>query len=93
MHGSIDRLIVTPDRVTAIDVKTIRNPPAGPDQVPEGLLRQMGAYAAALVQIYPDRAIETAILWTRDAVLMDLPPALTTAALARSSLDLPQPRS
>ncbi|MFT6535547.1 MAG: ATP-dependent helicase/nuclease subunit A [Loktanella salsilacus] len=93
MHGSIDRLIVTPDRVTAIDFKTNRNTPAGPDQVPEGLLRQMGAYAAALVQIYPDRAIETAILWTRDAVLMDLPPALTTAALARSSLDLPQPRS
>jgi ATP-dependent helicase/nuclease subunit A len=83
MHGSIDRLIITSDTVTAIDFKTNRNTPTGPDQVPEGLLRQMGAYAAALTQIYPDRVIKTAILWTRDAELMDLPSALTTAALAR----------
>ncbi|MFZ3580679.1 double-strand break repair helicase AddA [Loktanella sp. DJP18] len=93
MHGSIDRLIVTPDTVTAVDFKTNRNTPVGADDVPEGLLRQMGAYATALAQIYPDRHIRTAILWTRTATLMDLPAALTSAALARSSLDLPQARS
>ncbi|SEN12255.1 DNA helicase/exodeoxyribonuclease V, subunit A [Loktanella fryxellensis] len=87
MNGSIDRLIVTPDRVTAVDFKTNRLTPDTPEQVPDGLLRQMGAYAAALAQVYPDRQIATAILWTRSAVLMDLPPALTTAALDRARQD------
>ena len=93
MHGSIDRLLVTPDTVTAVDFKTNRNVPARADDVPDGVLRQMGAYAAALAQIYPGRAIRTAILWTRGATLMDLPPALTAAALARTSLDLRGVRS
>ncbi|MCF7698637.1 double-strand break repair helicase AddA [Loktanella sp. M215] len=93
MHGTIDRLIVAPDTVTAVDFKTNRNTPDVAEDVPDGLLRQMGAYAAALGQIYPDRQIRTAILWTRPAVLMDLPAALTTAALARSVLDVPGARS
>ncbi len=44
----------------------------------------MGAYAAALAAIWPGRRIETAMLWTRTARLMPLPPALTAAALARA---------
>ncbi len=31
-----------------------------PEACPEGLLRQMGAYALALAQVYPGRRIETA---------------------------------
>ena len=93
MHGTIDRLIVTPDTVTAVDFKTNRNTPDSVEDVPDGLLRQMGAYAAALEQIYPGRRIETAILWTRRAILMNLPPALTAAALARSVLDVRGARS
>ena len=38
-----------------------------PSAVPEGILRQMGAYRAALAAIWPDRRVETAILWTRTA--------------------------
>jgi ATP-dependent helicase/nuclease subunit A len=53
--------------------------------VPEGILRQMGAYAAALAQIYPGRRIETAILWTKDAQLMPLDPDIVSAALARAT--------
>ena len=48
---------------------------------PKGLLRQMGAYSHALAQIYPDRPIETALLWTRNASLMSLPHDLVTDAL------------
>ena len=44
----------------------------------------MGAYAAALGAVWPGRAIETAVLWTRTRDLMPLPPALTAAALARA---------
>jgi ATP-dependent helicase/nuclease subunit A len=54
--------------------------------VPEGLLRQMGAYAEALRQIYPATRIETAILWTRTATLMPLPPDIVSAALARTAI-------
>ncbi|MBM9596252.1 double-strand break repair helicase AddA [Roseitranquillus sediminis] len=81
LRGVIDRLIVGPDAVLCIDFKTNRTVPNRAENTPNGLLRQMGAYAAALTQIYPDRRIDTAILWTRTATLMPLPPELTTAAL------------
>ncbi|MDE3121313.1 MAG: hypothetical protein KGK00_06010, partial [Paracoccaceae bacterium] len=60
--------------------------PNRPEDVPDGILRQMRAYAAALAQVYPDRAIETAILWTRTASLMTLPQHLVSAALAAASI-------
>ena len=81
LRGTIDRLIVAPDRVLCIDFKSNRTVPHAPEAVPDGILRQMGAYASALAQIYPGRRIETAILWTRTATLMPLPADLTAAAL------------
>jgi ATP-dependent helicase/nuclease subunit A len=53
--------------------------------VPEGLLRQMGAYAAALAQIWPGRCIETGLVWTATQEIMMLPHDLVSAALARTS--------
>lgn len=85
IHGAIDRLIVTPDTVLAIDFKSNATPPDDPAATPEGILRQMGAYSAALTQIYPDRAIETAILWTRTANLMRLPHDAVMKALERAA--------
>ena len=82
LHGIIDRLIVAPDRILAVDFKTNATVPETPEGTPLGLLRQMGAYAHALSQIYPNRPIETAILWTRDAKLMSLPHDLVTKALS-----------
>ena len=84
MHGIIDRLIVNPGHVLAIDFKSNAIVPDKATDCPEGLLRQMGAYALALEQLYPDRQIETAILWTRTARLMLLPHDLVTDALGRS---------
>jgi ATP-dependent helicase/nuclease subunit A len=83
--GRLDRLIVSPERVLAVDFKSNRAIPATTDAVPEGILRQMGAYRAALRQIFPGRAVGTAILWTDAARLMPLPDALVDAALARST--------
>ncbi|MGK7650953.1 double-strand break repair helicase AddA [Roseovarius sp. B08] len=82
IHGAIDRLIVTPEKILAVDFKTNAVVPDTPQNVPSGLLRQMGAYAHALQQIYPGRTIETALLWTRTATLMPLPHDLVTQALA-----------
>ena len=70
MVGAIDRLIVKPDRVLAVDFKSNQIVPRHAGEVPEGLLRQMRAYAEALRQIYPDRRVETALLWTKTAELM-----------------------
>lgn len=83
--GAIDRLIVGPDRVLAIDFKSNATVPARPEDTPSGILRQMGAYAAALARIYADRPVETAILWTRTATLMPLPHDIVRQALREAS--------
>ncbi len=84
--GAIDRLLVTPDRVTAIDYKSNHIVPDCAQDVPEGLMRQMGAYAAALAQIYPGRRIETAILWTATGHLMPLDPDIVRTALQATTI-------
>jgi len=84
MYGIIDRLIVTPEKILAVDFKTNRTVPDMPSACPEGLLRQMGAYAHALSAIYPDRYIETAILWTHTRSMMILPHDVVSAAVQRT---------
>lgn len=91
MRGIVDRLIVTPDRVTVIDYKTNATLPASPAEVPSGILRQMAAYRAALAGIYPGRAVETAVLWTAGRQLMWLPDALLDTAMAALDPSLPRP--
>ena len=46
----------------------------------------MGAYAAMLEQVYPGRAVEVAILWTRTGRLMALPPEIVREALAATTI-------
>lgn len=84
ISGTVDRLIITPERIVAVDFKTNAVVPSSADTVPEGILRQMGAYLEALEQIFPDRPIEIAILWTKDASLMNLPHGIVRGALART---------
>ncbi|MFQ1700285.1 double-strand break repair helicase AddA [Loktanella agnita] len=76
IHGAIDRLIVTPGKVLAVDYKSNRLVPETPQQTPSGLVAQMAVYDAALRQIYPDQDMQMAILWTETAQLMVLPPAM-----------------
>ena len=85
IHGAIDRLIVEADCVVAIDFKSNTIIPRKAENTPEGLLRQMGAYAMALQQIYPEKRVETAILWTREARFMPMPHDLVIAALERAA--------
>ncbi len=85
-YGTIDRLIVTATEITLIDFKSNRLIPPTPAEVPEGLLRQMGAYAHLLGQIYPSRPPRPAILWTKTAQLMPLDPDIVRAALLRATI-------
>ena len=84
--GTIDRLIVKPDVVQAVDFKTNSIVPDSPEDTPEGLLRQMGAYLEGLEKVYPDKAIEVAILWTETCNLMVLPHAIVRDALRRYTI-------
>lgn len=77
--GTIDRLVVEPRRVRLVDFKTARRPPDGLGQVPRGVLRQMGAYAAALEATFPGRVVEVALLYTTAPRLIALPADLLAA--------------
>jgi ATP-dependent helicase/nuclease subunit A len=77
--GTVDRLLVTRDRVQLVDFKTGRQAPGGVEEVPIYHVRQMAAYAAALAVIFPTRAIEAALLYTAGPTLIALPPELLAA--------------
>ncbi len=77
--GTVDRLLVTEDAVDILDFKTGGHVPAGPDDVPEGYVKQMAAYAAAMAVIFPDRAVTAALLFTSGPRLVDLPAAMLEA--------------
>ncbi len=85
LHGVIDRMIVGTSRILIVDFKTNRVVPEHAGACPDGLLRQMGAYGAAVHQIYPAKRVDTALLWTRTAQLMMLPHDLVTEALGATA--------
>ena len=70
--GTVDRLVVAPDRVRVVDFKTGRQVPATAAEVPSSHRQQMEAYAAALTVIFPGRRIETALLYTSGPQLIVL---------------------
>ena len=87
LYGVIDRLIVTPQTILAIDYKSNWIIPQSPETVSEGILRQLGAYHELLVQIYPAHRVETALLWTRTRSLMRVDVDILRAALQRAMTD------
>ena len=76
VSGTIDRLLVEPDRIRLIDFKTARRPAASAQAIPTGILRQMAAYALALEAAYPGRSIEAAVLYTETPALLAIPESL-----------------
>ncbi|RMC35073.1 double-strand break repair helicase AddA [Paracoccus alkanivorans] len=76
LHGTVDRLILREREVLAIDYKSNAVVPDRPEATPDGILRQMAAYRAALRLIYPEHAVRTTILWTATRSLMALPDPL-----------------
>ncbi len=65
VSGQIDRLLVTPEEVVAIDFKTGRRPAT----TPESYLRQMALYHALLVQRFPERRVRCGLLWAETGEL------------------------
>lgn len=81
IHGSIDRLVTNGNDLLAVDFKSNQMVPRSAQDCPVGLLRQMGAYLVGLEQIFPDRNIKTAIVWTRSSEIMYLDNNIVTRAL------------
>ncbi|WP_312125460.1 double-strand break repair helicase AddA [Brevundimonas sp.] len=73
INGQIDRLVITPERVLVVDYKTNRPAPDDLDNVDPAYLTQLAVYAAVLRQLYRDRTVEAALVWTDGPKLMPVP--------------------
>lgn len=76
ISGVVDRLAVLPDAVLLADFKTGRDAPSDPAATPVLYLRQLAAYRALLRQVFPDRPVRCALVWTRTASVMAMPDEL-----------------
>ena len=82
ISGRLDRLVVLPDRVLVADFKTNRPSPDRIEDADPAYLRQMALYAAVLAEVFPDRPIEAALVWTDGPKLMPIPELLLAQSLA-----------
>lgn len=73
LSGQIDRLAVVGNEILIIDYKTNRPPPLKAENVAPAYLFQLAAYVLALREIYPDKRVRAALLWTDGARLMEIP--------------------
>jgi ATP-dependent helicase/nuclease subunit A len=64
--GTVDRLLIEPERLLVVDYKTGRAPERLED-IPNSHRLQMQAYRQALSVIFPDREVESALLYTASA--------------------------
>ena len=70
ISGQIDRLVITDDKVMIIDYKTNRPAAKTPNDIPPAYRKQMSAYRQLVEKIYPQKQVETYILWTNTAQIM-----------------------
>ena len=70
ISAKVDRLIVSADRVLVVDYKTNRPAAKTYSDIPQLYLNQLHTYKQLLQKIYPDKAIETYILWTNTCNMM-----------------------
>jgi len=72
LSGQMDRILVTEKEILIVDYKTNRPPPKNEKDVPVIYLKQMAAYRSVIHNIYPQRMIKCALLWTDGPILMPL---------------------
>ncbi|MGL4637008.1 MAG: double-strand break repair helicase AddA [Beijerinckiaceae bacterium] len=83
--GRMDRLSVTATEVVLVDFKTGR-PPKDITQVPGNHLQQLAVYHALLSDIYPDRTVTAAVIWTTLPDIVVLSDAQLKTALGNIKL-------
>ena len=83
VSGQVDRLAVTQASVLIADFKTDRPAPRRIEDVPPAYVRQLALYRAVLKNLYPDKPVRAALIWTEVPDLMELSAAALDDALAR----------
>ena len=81
VSGRMDRLVITPERVLVVDYKTNRPAPDAVAGADPAYILQLAVYVSVLRQLYPDRPVEAALVWTDGPRLMAVPRELMDAAL------------
>ncbi|MGH6906476.1 MAG: double-strand break repair helicase AddA [Aestuariivirga sp.] len=89
ISGRIDRLILRPDEISAVDYKTDGDWPLEPASIKPEYLLQMAAYREALKDIHPGMRVRCAILWTEAPILMEIPDSLLDITLHHNSVGPP----
>lgn len=70
ISAQIDRLVLLPHKIMIVDFKTNRPAARTLEQVPVAYISQLNNYAELLKRIYPQKDVESYILWTNEARLM-----------------------
>jgi ATP-dependent helicase/nuclease subunit A len=81
ISGRIDRLVITPERVLVVDYKSNRPAPENIEGADPAYVLQLAVYVAVLKRLYPDRAVEAALVWTDGPRLMGVPSEMMDEAL------------
>jgi ATP-dependent helicase/nuclease subunit A len=81
VSGQIDRLVVTDNEVLIVDFKTNQAPPAAATEAPIAYVRQLALYRAVLRQLYPQRTVRAALLWTETTEFMEISASALDAEL------------
>jgi ATP-dependent helicase/nuclease subunit A len=82
VSGQIDRLMVTDDAVLIADYKTNHPAPRRIEEVPAAYIGQLALYRAVLTELFPNRAVRAALVWTDVPDLMEVSAALMDATMA-----------
>ena len=88
LNGQVDRLVVTNDEVWIIDYKSNAKIPDTLKDVPDLYAVQMAAYQHVMQQVYPDKKIRCALLWTRTPKLQELSAASLKRAAKKIGLKI-----
>ncbi len=85
VNGVMDRLVVAPDAIQIADYKTNRLVPRSLAEMQiryQRYIKQLALYRAVLMQLYPDRPVRAALVWTAVPQLTEIPAESLDAALA-----------
>lgn len=82
MNGQIDRLVETETEILIVDYKTNRPAPVRAEEVSPAYVAQLAAYRALLAEVYGQKTIRCALLWTDGPRLMEIPAPMLEKALS-----------
>lgn len=81
VSGKIDRLFEWEDEIWVIDYKTDRIPASTIQDIKPQYVMQMAVYHKLICEIYPDKPVRCALLWTKSRQLLDLDPSILQQGL------------